>query len=104
MVVHIPGPTPPKRCLAALPSKEPVHDGNGGRVVPTTVVALLVFGVAVLPGAMYRWAYEREATAFGVALADRALRLVGVSLLLDALYAWPAFLAWRAWFAGRAFG
>ena len=73
------------------------------RVYPTSVVALLLFGVAVLPGATYRWAYEREAGAFGVTLADRALRLVAVSLLLDALYAWPAYLGWRAWFAGRVF-
>jgi hypothetical protein len=70
---------------------------------PTSVVALLLFGVAVLPGATYRWAYERETGAFGVTLADRALRLVAVSLLLDALYAWPAYLGWRAWFAGKAF-
>ena len=29
---------------------------------------------------------------------------MAVSLLLDALYAWPAYLGWRAFFAGRAFG
>lgn len=43
--------------------------------------------VALLPGALYVWAFERQAGRFGVALSDRLLRFVGGSAVLHALFA-----------------
>lgn len=62
---------------------------------PTTVEALGLLLIAVLPGAVYVWAFEREAGPFGVTLGDRVLRFVSTSLLLHAVFAWPLYLAWR---------
>lgn len=64
----------------------------------------MILVAAVLPGSMYTWAYERQAGDFGVALADRVLRFVAVSLAFDALLAWPAYLVGRRWLLGRPFG
>lgn len=62
-------------------------------MVPTTGEALLVLLLAVLPGAMFTFGFERQAGAFGVTLADRVLRFVAVSTAFTAAYAWPVFLA-----------
>jgi hypothetical protein len=70
-------------------------------VIPTTTSALVILVAAVLPGSMYTWAYERQAGDFGVALADRVLRFVAVSLAFDAVLAWPAYAIARTWFVGR---
>lgn len=58
---------------------------------PASVPALLVLLVAVLPGSVYTWAFERQASRHGVALADRVLRFVGVSAAFALLFAWPAY-------------
>ncbi|MDQ1711847.1 MAG: hypothetical protein QOE45_1297 [Frankiaceae bacterium] len=71
---------------------------------PTSAAALLVLLVSVLPGSLYMWAFERQASAYGVTLADRVLRFIGVSVAFDLLLAWPAYATWRAAFAGRPFG
>jgi hypothetical protein len=70
-------------------------------MVPTTTTALVILAVAVLPGSVYTWAFERQAAAFGVTLADRVLRFVAVSLVFDLLYAWPAYGLYRLVFAGH---
>lgn len=72
-------------------------------MVPTTWTALLLLCIAVLPGATFTFGFERQASAYGVTLADRVLRFVAVSVAVDALLAWPVYLAYRAWFADRAF-
>jgi len=72
-------------------------------MIPTTWTALLLLMVAVLPGAAFTFSFERQAGAFGATLADRALRFVGVSSALAALYAWPVYGAYRLVFDGRAF-
>jgi hypothetical protein len=73
-------------------------------MLPTSAAALLVLLVSVLPGSVYTWAFERQASAYGVTLADRVLRFIGMSVVFDLLLAWPAYGVWRAAFAGRAFG
>jgi hypothetical protein len=73
-------------------------------MIPTTWDALLLVAVSVLPGAMFRFGFERQVGAYGVTLADRVLRFVAASLVLDLLYAWPAYGAFRTAFAGRSFG
>jgi hypothetical protein len=69
-------------------------------MVPTTGEALLVLLLAVLPGAMFTFGFERQAGAFGVTLADRVLRFVAVSAAFTAAYAWPVYLARSALLSG----
>ena len=71
---------------------------------PTTVIAVFIVVVAVLPGSMYTWAYERQASAFGVTFADRTLRFLAVSLLFHLVLAWPEYALYRVAFAGSTFG
>jgi hypothetical protein len=71
---------------------------------PASVPALLVLLVAVLPGSVYPWAFERQASWHGVGLADRVLRFVGVSAAFALLFSWPAYGTWRGVYAGRSFG
>lgn len=68
-----------------------------GKVVmlPSSIIALAILIVAVLPGAAYTWTYEREAASFGVTAADRTLRLIGVSAVFHVLFAWPEYAAYR---------
>lgn len=51
--------------------------------MPTTAEALVIALIAVLPGAMYLWGFEREDGPWSVGLADRTLRFVGASGLLS---------------------
>jgi len=53
--------------------------------VPSTFQALAVLLIALLPGALYTWAFERQAGAWGVNTSDRLLRFVGSSALLQVL-------------------
>lgn len=63
--------------------------------MPNTVQALSVVVVALLPGALHIWAFERLAGRWGVGLSDRLLRFVGVSALVHALFAPATYLLWR---------
>jgi hypothetical protein len=60
--------------------------------MPDTFQAVTVFLVALLPGALYTWAFERVAGAWGISLSDRLLRFVGVSVGFQLL--WAPALAW----------
>jgi hypothetical protein len=57
----------------AASAHEPTLQAGCLRVLPT-FAALAVLIVAVLPGAAYTFAFEREAGDFGVTVAHRALR------------------------------
>lgn len=72
-------------------------------MAPTTWTGLLLLAVAVLPGAMFTFGFERQASAYGVTLADRALRFVAASAVLAVLYALPAYAVHRLLFADRPF-
>lgn len=52
-----------------------------------TFQAIAVFLLAVLPGALYTWAYEREDGAWEVAFSDRLARFTGVSAMFSVLSA-----------------
>ena len=69
--------------------------------MPTTVVALAILIVAVLPGSMYTWAFERQASAFGVTFADRTLRFLAVSMLFHLALGWPEYLLYRVAFVSN---
>lgn len=72
-----------------------------GSVLPDSLTALLVVVVAVLPGSVYTWAYERQASPYGVTLRDRTLRFITVSLLFHLLLAWPEYVVYRAAIQGE---
>ena len=50
--------------------------------------------VAVLPGALYTWAFERLVGRWGVGLADRAMRFIGASAVFHALAAPGSYWVW----------
>ena len=51
-----------------------------------TFQALWILLLAFLPGALYVWAFEREAGGWGLGVTDRVLRFVGVSAVFHAGY------------------
>jgi hypothetical protein len=62
---------------------------------PDSLLALGILLVAVLPGAIYTWAFEREAGLYGVTLADRLLRFVAGSTFMHLVLGWPEYLVFR---------
>lgn len=55
--------------------------------MPGTLQAALVVALAVLPGALYVWTFERIVGPWGIGLVDRILRFVGISALFHAIFA-----------------
>ena len=49
----------------------------------------------MLPGALYVWAFERQAGGWGLGLSDRLLRFVGTSAILQVLIAPLTYLIYR---------
>ena len=47
--------------------------------------------IALLPGALFVWSFERWAGRFGIGLQDRVLRFVGGSAVLLSLFAAPLY-------------
>ena len=47
--------------------------------------------IALLPGALFVWSFERWAGRFGIGLQDRALRFVGGSAVVLSIAAWPLY-------------
>lgn len=45
--------------------------------------------LALLPGAFFQWAFERNAGRYGITLKDRLLRITGVSAVFLSIAAWP---------------
>ena len=62
--------------------------------MPETFQSLAVLLLALLPGALYVWAFELQAGAWGVQLSDRLLRFVGFSAAMHALLAPITYLLW----------
>lgn len=60
--------------------------------MPTTFQAAAVIVVALLPGALYVWAFERQAGRYGIGLSDRVLRFIGGSAVLLAVFAGPLYV------------
>lgn len=56
--------------------------------------ALLVTFVALLPGALYVWSFERQAGRYGVGLSDRLLRFLGGSALFLTVFTVPLYVLW----------
>lgn len=60
--------------------------------MPSTFQAVVVIVIALLPGALYVWAFERQAGRYGIGLSDRVLRFVGGSAVLLAAFASPLYV------------
>ena len=71
--------------------------GSKDKVMPDTFQALVVLIVALLPGALYTWSFERLVGAWGVGFADRVLRFVGVSAVFQAAIAPFTVWGWRTY-------
>jgi hypothetical protein len=70
-------------------------------VPPTSIAALLILIAAVLPGAAYTWAFERQASGYGVTLADRVLRFIATSVLFHLVFGWPEYFLYRIAFSSH---
>jgi hypothetical protein len=64
-------------------------------VVIPTFQALLVTILAILPGASFTFAYERQVAGFGTKSPDRLIRLLAASAVFQALYSGPELLLYR---------
>lgn len=62
--------------------------------MPDTFQAVAVAVAALLPGALYVWAFERQAGRWGIGLSDRLLRFVGGSALFHAVAAPVTYWIW----------
>ena len=60
--------------------------------MPSTFQAIVVIMIALLPGALYVWSFERQAGRYGIGLSDRILRFVGGSAVLLAVFSSPLYL------------
>lgn len=59
--------------------------------MPSTFQAAVVTVLALLPGALYVWAFERQAGRYGIGLSDRVLRFIGGSAVLLSVFAGPLY-------------
>lgn len=59
--------------------------------MPASFSALAVLVVALLPGALYLWSFERQAGRYGIGLSDRLLRFIGGSAVFLCFLAWPVY-------------
>ena len=59
-----------------------------------TFEAIAVAAVALLPGALYVWAFERQVGKWGIGLSDRLFRFFGTSALFHALIAPATYGFW----------
>lgn len=63
--------------------------------MPETFESLAVVFLALLPGGLYVWSFERQAGAWGIRLSDRLFRFVGFSALLHAVFAPLTYALWE---------
>ena len=73
--------------------------------MPSTLEAVAALIVALLPGALYTWSFERLVGRWGVGLSDRLPRFVGVSALFHAACSPLTYWLWSEfWRTGRVPG
>jgi uncharacterized protein DUF6338 len=74
---------------------EPGPGREGIATLVDTFQALWILLLAFLPGALYVWAFEREAGGWGLGVTDRLLRFVGASAVFHALAAPLTYIAFQ---------
>lgn len=62
--------------------------------MPTSFQAVAVLVVALVPGALYVWSFERRAGRWGIGLSDRIFRFIGVSAIFHTLLAPATYWFW----------
>lgn len=68
-----------------------------------TFQAVTVVMVALVPGALYFWAFERQTGRWGIGLSDRVLRFIGASALFHVAFAPASYWFWSTqWTKVRA--
>lgn len=70
--------------------------------MPGTFEAVIAALVAVLPGALAVWGFERISGRWAIGLSDRLLRFLGISAVLHALAAPITYTLWREYFSDGA--
>ena len=63
--------------------------------MPDTLQGILVIVLALLPGALYTWAFEQQAGPWSIGLPDRVLRFIGSSAVVHAFLAPATYELWR---------
>lgn len=63
--------------------------------MPQSLQGIFVVAIAMLPGALYTWGFERIVGSWGAGLSDRLLRFVGVSAGFHVLWAPADLWIWR---------
>ena len=71
-------------------------------MLPDTFQAALVTSLVVLPGALYTWGIERVIGHWGVGLADRLLRFIGISACFHVILAPLTYHSYRFYFQSGA--
>ena len=66
--------------------------------MPNTFQALAVLLIALLPGALYIWGFEQVVGNWGISLTDRLVRFVGVSAIIQVVWAPVMASVWRELF------
>ena len=72
--------------------------------MPTSFEAVAVLFVALLPGALYIWSFERMAGRWGVGLSDRVLRFLGSSAIVHSALAPASYWLWTSRWPAMARG
>lgn len=65
--------------------------------MPNSFESVAVLLLAVLPGALYTWGFERMVGNWGISLSDRLLRFVGTSAIFHALLAPLSYWLWSTY-------
>ena len=65
--------------------------------MPTTFEAIAAALVAVLPGALAVWGFERISGRWSIGITDRLLRFVGISAVLHGMAAPATYAIWHAY-------
>lgn len=63
----------------------------------STFQALWVSVIAILPGALYIFSYERVVGSYGMALGDRIIRFLGASAVLHSLLSGCTYWTYSRW-------
>lgn len=66
-------------------------------MTPTTFEALAIGVLALLPGALFIWGFERQTGKWGIGLSDRLIRFFGVSAVLHVIAAPATFKAYKVY-------
>lgn len=72
--------------------------------MPTSFEAVAALLVALIPGALYIWSFERMAGRWGIGLSDRIFRFVGASAIFHAVLAPVTYWLWTSRWPSIAIG